>query len=149
MVFPTRRDLDSSGRVPRTFKATNNAGELTGATRGLLIAAQEAPTCVPVLLTDSAMLILGVLRHAPYWRDSLSTGTATRPAGARPLPQVRAGESRPLAPLMRDLGLALRGRATVIHHVASHSGRDDFASHYNDLADRAAEAALGPRTRQR
>ena len=45
---------------------------------------------------------------------------------------------------MRDLGIALRGRTTVIHHVVSHSGRGDFASQYNDLEDRASEAALGP-----
>ena len=143
VVFPTRRDLDSSGRLSRGYQASNNSGELMGATRGLRTAAQAAPGRVPVLLTDSSMLILAVLRHAPHWRDS----PPTRLEGARPLPPVRSGESQSLAPLIRDLGAALRGRVTVIHHVASHPGLDDFASHYNGLADHAAGAALGSHSR--
>lgn len=143
-IFPSRPDLNIAERLPKLCPASNNAGELMGAIRGLTIAAREAPIATPVLYTDSTMLIMGVLRHASRWRAGPG-GSAATPTILQTPPLPPLGESRQLAPLMRDLGSALRGRTTVICHVASHTGNVDFASYYNDLADKAASAALGPK----
>jgi hypothetical protein len=60
-------------------------------------------------------------------------------------PVLGLSESKHLASLIQELGKVLRGHTTIFCHVASHTGKGDFASYYNDLADKAATAALGPR----
>ena len=140
-IFPSARHRDCSELVPWYLPATNNAGEILGVTRALLVARDEAPNKVCVIYTDSTTVMLGILRHAVRWRANppLSSSLPMRSTFGRP----GLGKENPaLIPLYHGLGKALQGRITIFRHVAAHSGRTDFASVYNDLADKAATAAL-------
>lgn len=131
VVWPDAREHDVAARLPGPAQ-TNNRAEYAAALAALRVAARRDPTFARPLLiySDSRLLIDSVTKWAPGWKRRgwrKSDGSAVANAD-----------------LLSELDAAIAQRTGGVRwaHVAAHTGRGDYASLWNDVADRAAVAAL-------
>jgi ribonuclease HI len=129
-------DLNEAAPLPPQPPPTNNRAELLGVIRALELA--DGPMLDPlrlrpvVVYTDSQLLISSATAWLPGWKR----------AG------WRRADGKPVAnpDLLQRLDALLRGRAGAgvrFVHVRAHTGRDDWESRGNAMADGMARAACG------
>ncbi|NBO72552.1 MAG: hypothetical protein EBU66_20215 [Bacteroidetes bacterium] len=127
-VFPDYPDYDIS--EPLTGKIqTNNRAEFTAFIR----AAQQADVIDPSnnlvldIYTDSELLVKSITKWLPGWKRSNFIKSDNKPV------------------LNKDLLLTIDNiiskRKVKWNHVRAHTGKQDYASIYNDKADRLAKEA--------
>lgn len=128
-IWPDAPENNVAARLPGPVQ-TNNRAEYTAALAALDRAdALDPARLQPMTLwTDSKLLINSVTKWMPGWRRR----NWRKPDGT----EVANVD------LLQRLSEHCRSRTVHWRYVAAHTGGVDYASHWNNVADRAAVAAL-------
>lgn len=131
-VFPEYPQMNYAAKLQGVEK-TNNRAEYTACIAALKIAEKIDPQFVKVVyvFTDSELMINSLTKWLPGWKAK-----GWKKADGAPVKNVD------LLKLLDDL---LKRRTVVFRHVKAHTGKKDWASIHNDMADvMAKNAALAP-----
>jgi ribonuclease HI len=129
-VFPEHQEFNYAAKLQGAEK-TNNRAEYSAGIAALQIAEKIDPTFSKVLYiyTDSELMINSLTKWLPGWKAK-----GWKKADGGPVKNVD------LLKLLEEL---MKKRVTVFRHVKAHTGKKDWASTYNDMADvMARNAAL-------
>jgi len=131
VVWPDAPAYDVAARLTGSVQ-TNNRAEYTAALAALESAARRDPKQrLPLTIySDSKLLIDSVTKWMTAWKRR----------GWRKSDGAEVANADLLQAL--DDAIARRSGGVKWVHVAAHTGRADFASRWNDAADRAAVTAL-------
>jgi ribonuclease HI len=131
VVWPDAPAYDVAARLSGPVQ-TNNRAEYTAAIAALQSAERRDPTRrLPLTIySDSKLLIDSVTRWMANWKRR----------GWRKSDGAEVANADLLQAL--DDAIARRSGGVKWVHVAAHTGRADYASRWNDAADRAAVTAL-------
>ena len=129
-VWPWHPEHDGGWRITEGA-ATNNRGEFMGLVKSFEIADKIDPECTKELLvfTDSMFLINCLTKWVVGWKRN-----GFKKADGSPV------LNQDLLVLLDQL---MRRRKVTLRHVSAHTGKKDWASQFNDKADRLAKNALG------
>lgn len=131
-VFPEYPSFNYAAKLEGKEK-TNNRAEYAACIMALKIANKIDPTHTNILYvhTDSELMINSLTKWLPGWKSK-----GWKKADGSPVKNVD---------LLKVLDESLKHRVVVFKHVRAHTGKTDWASLHNDLADRMAKkAALSP-----
>lgn len=131
-VFPEYPSFNFAAKLEGKEK-TNNRAEYTACIMALKIANKIDPTYSSILYvhTDSELMINSLTKWVPGWKSK-----GWKKADGSPVKNVD---------LLKVLDEQLKQRMVVFKHVRAHTGKTDWSSIHNDLADRMAKkAALSP-----
>lgn len=130
VVWPQHPELDVTERL-QGAPQTNNRAEYMGAIRAMEAAnrADAGRGKALTIYTDSKLLVKSMTEWFRGWKTH-----GWRKADGEPVANVD---------LLQKLDEVQRGRVVLWKHVRAHTGRTDWASHWNAVADaRAREGAL-------
>lgn len=127
-VFPEFPSFNYAAKLEGKEK-TNNRAEYTACIMALKIANKIDPTHSSILYvhTDSELMINSLTKWVPGWKSK-----GWKKADGSPVKNVD---------LLKVLDELLKQRVVVFKHVRAHTGKADWASIHNDLADRMAKKA--------
>lgn len=131
-VFPEYPSFNYAAKLEGKEK-TNNRAEYTACIMALKIANKIDPTHSSILYvhTDSELMINSLTKWLSGWKTK-----GWKKADGSPVKNVD---------LLKVLDELLKQRVVVFKHVRAHTGKTDWSSVHNDLADRMAKkAALSP-----
>lgn len=131
-VFPEYPSFNYAAKLEGKEK-TNNRAEYAACIMALKIANKIDPTHSSILYvhTDSELMINSLTKWVPGWKSK-----GWKKADGSPVKNVD---------LLKVLDEQLKQRMVVFKHVRAHTGKNDWSSVHNDLADRMAKkAALSP-----
>jgi ribonuclease HI len=127
-VFPEYPSFNYSAKLEGKEK-TNNRAEYTACIMAMKIANKIDPKSTSVLYvhTDSELLINSLTKWITGWKNKnwkKADGSAVKNID-----------------LLKILDELMKQRVIVFKHVKAHTGKNDWASIHNDIADRLAKKA--------
>lgn len=127
-VFPEYPSYNHSAKLLGNEK-TNNRAEFSACIAAFQIAAQIDPKMQKLLYvyTDSELLINSLTKWLPGWKSKnwkKADGTAVKNID-----------------LLKSLDEHMKTRVVVFRHVRAHTGKTDWQSVHNDMADKLAKKA--------
>lgn len=124
-VFPDNQEATYSSRLEG--KLTNNRAEFTALIKALEIAdlIDEEKKRHLVLYTDSELLVNTVNKWISGWKRN-----GWRRADKKPVKNVD---------LIIIIDQLIAKRVTIVRHVRAHTGKNDYFSKWNDVADKLAK----------
>jgi len=127
-VFPEYPSFNYSAKLEGKEK-TNNRAEYTACIMAMKIANKIDPKFNSILYvhTDSELLINSLTKWIGGWKNK-----NWKKADGSPVKNVD---------LLKILDDLMKQRVIVFKHVKAHTGKNDWASIHNDLADRLAKKA--------
>lgn len=127
-VFPEFPSFNFAAKLEGKEK-TNNRAEYTACITALRIADDIDPTNTKIVCvhTDSELMINSLTKWLNGWKNK-----GWKKADGSPVKNVD---------LLKILDEQLKHRVTIFKHVRAHTGKKDWASIHNDLADRLAKKA--------
>jgi ribonuclease HI len=127
-VFPEYPSFNYSAKLEGKEK-TNNRAEYTACIMAMKIADKIDPKQDNILYvhTDSELLINSLTKWLTGWKSK-----NWKKADGSPVKNID---------LLKLLDEQLKKRVVVFKHVKAHTGKNDWASIHNDLADRLAKKA--------
>lgn len=127
-VFPEYPSFNYAAKLEGKEK-TNNRAEYTACIMALKIANKIDPTHSSILYvhTDSELMINSLTKWLSGWKAK-----GWKKADGSPVKNVD---------LLKVLDELLKQRVVVFKHVRAHTGKTDWSSVHNDLADRMAKKA--------
>jgi ribonuclease HI len=127
-IFPHNTSWNVSSKLVDQL-ATNNRAEYLAALEAMKRANQEDPTGQKVLYIFSDSMLL--IRSMTEWIENWQKNNWYKPNGDAVLNQD----------ILRQLIQAQRTRRIIWRHVKAHTGKKDWKSKWNDIADRQAKQA--------
>ena len=130
VVFPDRPDMNLSEKLPSRPPPTNNRAELLAVIRCLQQCEVIDPThtAQAMIKSDSNL----ACRTTNEWLKGWKRNNWKKPDGKPPLN----------LDLLKTLDILISSRRVYMSHVKAHTGRTDFDSIHNDMADRLATQAI-------
>lgn len=127
-VFPEYPSFNYSAKLEGKEK-TNNRAEYTACIVAMNIANKIDPKKTSILYvhTDSELLINSLTKWLTGWKSK-----NWKKADGSPVKNVD---------LLKILDEHMKHRVVIFKHVKAHTGKNDWASIHNDLADRLAKKA--------
>lgn len=127
-VFPEFPSFNYAAKLEGKEK-TNNRAEYAACIMALKIADKIDPTCSSIVYvhTDSELMINSLTKWISGWKSK-----NWKKADGSPVKNVD---------LLKVLDDQLKKRVVVFKHVKAHTGKMDWSSIHNDLADRMAKKA--------
>lgn len=127
-VFPEYPSFNYSAKLEGKEK-TNNRAEYTACIMAMKVANKIDPKMKNVLYvhTDSELLINSLTKWITGWKNK-----NWKKADGSPVKNID---------LLKILDDLMKQRVVVFKHVRAHTGKTDWASIHNDLADRLAKQA--------
>lgn len=127
-VFPDNQEATYSTRLDG--KLTNNRAEFTALIKALEISdvIDEEKQRNLIVYTDSELLVNTVTKWMRGWKRN-----GWRKADKKPVKNLD---------LVMQIDHLVSQRPTILRHVKAHTGRNDYNSKWNDVADKLAKNPL-------
>lgn len=126
VVFPEHQDFNTCKRLDG--KLTNNRAEFTGMIRALEVAdgIDSSRKRDLIIYTDSELLVNTVSKWMSGWKQK-----GWKKYDNKPIKNLD---------LVKKIDELKAKRKVILRHVRAHTGRDDYYSKWNDVADRLAKS---------
>ncbi len=127
-VFPEHQEYNFSSKLEGTEK-TNNRAEYSACIAAFHIANKINPEREKILVvhTDSELMINSLTKWLNGWKAK-----GWKKADGQPVKNID---------LLKSLDECMKNRVVIFKHVKAHTGKTDWASLNNDIADKLAKQA--------